>query len=58
MKTRNCWYCGDDLGYEADSRDRETCGKRECAREASLSWREDRDEAAIRAEQDGYSLYY
>ena len=59
MKTKNCWYCGDDLGFEADSRDRETCGKRECVREAQRSWREDREDAHFRAEQDdGYSLHY
>lgn len=45
------------MGYEADSRDRDTCGKRECALEAQRSWRADDEEARYRAELDNYDAY-
>jgi len=55
--TRHCWYCGADMGFESPAEDRETCGKRECRREASLSWRADDEEAQERAARDNWDAY-
>jgi len=45
-KDVHCWNCGEYIGhYVAYSRDRDTCGKPECSREAGLAEREEREAA-------------
>lgn len=48
-----CFWCGESLGvYEADRRDRDTCGKLECNRQARDDERAERDEAHDRLDRD------
>lgn len=56
-RMRYCWVCGDELGIIEDrhyNRD-DTCGKRECEREARLAAIDERNEAHERLDRDmGY----
>lgn len=56
-KHRHCWNCGADMGFiENRFYDRiDTCGSRECEREARHAFEEERDAAheAIDAQFDG-----
>lgn len=53
-KMRHCWYCGAELGVIADRHynRNDTCGKRECEREAQAMLREEREEAHRRLDED------
>lgn len=57
-KKQFCFYCGEDLGvYDSFGSRLETCGKRECEREASYEEQSERDQAAWDAQQDDYARY-
>lgn len=49
MKTMHyCFYCGEELGmfeWKQRQRDMDTCGKRECEREARQCAAEEREQA-------------
>lgn len=53
-KERFCWNCGDSMGVIEDKYyDRsDTCGKRECEREARDQARAERDEAHEKLDRD------
>lgn len=56
-KMRHCFYCGDEMGVIEDKyyESRDTCGKRECEREAQDAFAEEREEAHDRLDRDmGY----
>lgn len=58
-KMRHCWFCGAELGViERKYYDRfDTCGSRECEREARNMERAERDEAHEQLDRDmGWSL--
>lgn len=46
-KMRHCWFCGEEIGVceDRDHDRRDTCGKRECQREANEDERGERDDA-------------
>jgi hypothetical protein len=53
-KERHCWNCGESMGFVEDrhwSR-ADTCGKRECDREAREQDRHEREEAHERLDRD------
>jgi hypothetical protein len=55
---QHCFYCGEELGvYEKLARDYDTCGARECEREARDAYAADDDNARYEAERDGYERY-
>ena len=57
-KMQHCWYCGKELGvYDKYPRDRDTCGAKECEREARYDDQAERDAAAERAAEDDYRFY-
>jgi hypothetical protein len=39
-KLRHCFFCGEEIGFYADYDQLDTCGKRECEREAQIEARE------------------
>ena len=55
-KERFCFNCGESLGFIEnkywDSRDRATCGKRECEREARYEEEAEREEAHEQLDRD------
>lgn len=51
-KMRRCFNCGEELGYYADYDPLDTCGKRECEREARNAIMEEREEAHERLDRD------
>ncbi len=51
-KMRHCFYCGAELGVYADYDPRDTCGKRECEREAQDSYTAERQEAHDELDRD------
>lgn len=53
-KVRHCWNCGADMGFIEDRYfDRmDTCGARECEREARDQFAAERDEAHQRLDED------
>jgi hypothetical protein len=51
-KMRHCFYCGEGLGVYADYHPLDTCGKRECNREAQDHQGMDREEAHRRLDED------
>lgn len=55
MKMKHCAYCGDELGLVAhDSyfREPEPCGKRECQREVTAMYRDEREQAHEQLDRD------
>lgn len=57
-KMQHCYWCGAELGiYDKYPGDKDTCGARECQREASYDDRAERDQAADDAAQDDYARY-
>ena len=57
MKTTTCDWCGDDMGFEHDTREPEACNKRECQREVRNMYREEEEGRQERAAEDNYSRY-
>jgi hypothetical protein len=51
-KMRHCFNCGEQLGAYADYDPRDTCGKRECEREAQAAFAEEREEAHDQLDRD------
>lgn len=51
-KMRHCFNCGAELGCYADYDPLDTCGKRECEREAQDAMQAEREEAHERLDQD------
>ena len=57
-KMQHCFYCGKELGvYDKHPADLDTCGSKECEREARYQQQSERDEAAYEAEKDDYMRY-
>jgi hypothetical protein len=57
-KMQHCFNCGEELGvYDRFPGDLDTCGKRECEKEARYQQQAERDEAAWNAQQDDYARY-
>lgn len=57
-RMQHCSYCGKELGvYEKPWRERDTCGERECEREARADERAEREQAMFDAERDDYGRY-
>lgn len=53
-----CAWCGDDIGDGPNnSREPESCGKKECQREVRGMYREMQEDAEERAREDGYDRY-
>lgn len=57
MRTTKCDWCGEELGYEHDTRYPEACSEPECQREVRGMYREMQDDAQDRAREDEYSRY-
>jgi len=57
-KEQFCFYCGESLGvYYASSRDLDTCGAKECEKQARYSQECEREEMRVDAEMDDYERY-
>lgn len=57
-KMKHCAWCGDELGMtESWDREPESCAKRECSREVSAMYQQERDERRWAAEEDDYQRY-
>lgn len=53
QKMKHCAYCGDELGMTKSwDREPEACGKRECQREVSDMYRQEREEAHEQLDRD------
>jgi len=58
LKEQHCFYCGESLGrVERIGRERLTCGKQECEREARSQDREEAEDREERARADGFDRY-
>ena len=57
MKTTTCDWCGEEMGFEHDTREPEACGKRECQREVRAMYRQEDEDRAERAREDNYERY-
>jgi hypothetical protein len=57
MAEKICEWCGEPLGYEAADREPDSCGKSACVRGVQQLMREDSDNRAEDAREDGYSRY-
>lgn len=56
-RMRTCFNCGEQIG-ESEYYDRfDTCGARECDREAQRAFREMEEDRAERAREDNYERY-
>jgi hypothetical protein len=51
-RMRHCFFCGEEIGVYADHEPLDTCGKRECEREAQAAMREEREEAHRKLDDD------
>lgn len=51
-KLRHCFNCGAEIGVYADFDRLDTCGKRECDREARNAHAEEREEAHEQLDRD------
>jgi hypothetical protein len=57
-RMQHCYFCGEELGvYDKPYGARDTCGKRECEREATYDEQAERADARYRAEQDDFGAY-
>lgn len=52
MKMRHCFNCGEELGVSADHDPLDTCGKKECEREARDQMQAEREEAHARLDRN------
>ena len=52
-KMQHCFWCGEELGvYDSYGQNYDTCGKRECEREAARLQAQERDEAHEQLDRD------
>lgn len=52
-KMQHCWFCGKELGvYKKPYSDRDTCGARECEREARYEELAEREQAHEQLDRD------
>ena len=58
IKIQYCFNCGEELGtYYSWSGDIESCGAKECEKEARYQHQCEDDDALYQAEQDDYNRY-
>lgn len=57
VRPQHCFYCGEDLGDYDNHGEPDACGKQECQRELRNAYRQEREEAQYRAEQDDFDRY-
>ena len=52
-----CFWCGEELGIYDNYDNLDTCGKRECEKEARRAYQDEIQDRGYRAQQDEFNRY-